>query len=110
MSMYPHPRRVVTGHDQARNAIFVADSLIPSLPVPINCNFAVLYETHKFPATNDEWKDPTLEKTDNLANQSGIVLRCVDFKPNTKTVNAPEPSRPWPRLTSLYRPSIAHNP
>lgn len=87
MSLFPDPRRVVTGHDEAGNAIVVADSKIPALPVPINCNFAVLYETHEFPASNDTWSDPVLEKTKSLANQTGIVLRCVDFKPHTKTVS-----------------------
>lgn len=86
MSFFPNPRRVVTGHDQNGNAIFVADSRIPCLPVPVNCNFAVLYETHDFPVSNDEWHDPIGQRTEDLANNDGIVLRCVDFKPNTETV------------------------
>ncbi|KAL1966268.1 hypothetical protein VTN77DRAFT_4621 [Rasamsonia byssochlamydoides] len=84
--LFPHPRRVVTGHDADRNAIFVADSQIPCVPTPANCNFAVLWETHRFPASNDGWEDPILQKTKSLANPNGIVLRVVDFKPNTKTV------------------------
>lgn len=87
MSLYPHPRRVVTGHDENGHAVFVADSRVPCLPVAINCNFAVLYETHEFPVSNDGWEDPILKKTESLANHTGIVLRCVDFKPNTKTVS-----------------------
>ncbi len=86
MSLYPHPRRVVTGHDEKGNAIFVEDSHIPSLPVPVNCNFAVLYETREFPVSNDGWTDPILNRTKDLANDKGIVLRVVDFKPHTETV------------------------
>ncbi|GJN83988.1 hypothetical protein PLIIFM63780_007539 [Purpureocillium lilacinum] len=81
----PDPRRIVTGHDEAGNAIFVADSAIPMAPTPVECDFAVLYETHQFPASNDTWEDPMLTRTKSLANEKGIVLRCVDFRPNTKT-------------------------
>lgn len=87
MSLYPHPRRVVTGHDENGHAVFVADNRVPCLPMAVDCNFAVLYETHEFPVTNDGWEDPILKKTESLANHTGIVLRCVDFKPNTKTVS-----------------------
>ncbi|KAH6959458.1 cupin domain-containing protein [Fusarium avenaceum] len=86
MSLYPHPRRVVTGHDENGHAVFVADNRVPCLPMAVDCNFAVLYETHEFPVTNDGWEDPILKKTESLANHTGIVLRCVDFKPNTKTM------------------------
>ncbi|KAH8880881.1 hypothetical protein GQ53DRAFT_703178 [Thozetella sp. PMI_491] len=87
MSLYPHPRRVVTGHDNDGNAICVADSEVPCLPVPINANFAVLYETFQFPISNDEpWQDPILQRTKDLSNPNGIVLRVVDFKPNTETM------------------------
>lgn len=84
--LFPHPRRVVTGHDEHGNSIFVADSQVPCVPTPANCNFAVLYETHEFPASNDGWVDPIVNRTKSLANPNGLVLRVVDFKPNTKTV------------------------
>ncbi|CAH0019001.1 unnamed protein product, partial [Clonostachys rhizophaga] len=67
----------VTSHDDAENAIFVADSQIPRVPVPVNCNLAVFYETYEFPTSND---------SKNLANANDIVVRCVDFKPNIKTM------------------------
>ncbi|UNI15983.1 hypothetical protein JDV02_002464 [Purpureocillium takamizusanense] len=86
MSPLPDPRRVVTGHDEAGNAIFVADSLAHMAPTSVECDFTVLYETHQFPASNDVWEDPMLTRTMNLANEKGLVLRCVDFKPNTKTL------------------------
>lgn len=84
--MFPNPRRVVTGHDDKGNAICVDDKAIPMVPTPFDCDFAVLYETHEFPATLDEWKDPILESTKSLANEDGVVLRVVDFPANTKTV------------------------
>ncbi|KIL85000.1 cupin 2 domain-containing protein [Fusarium avenaceum] len=86
MSLYPHPRRIVTGHDENGHAVFMADNRVPCLPMAVDCNFAVLYETHEFPVSNDGWEDPILKKTESLANHTGIVLRCVDFKPNTKTM------------------------
>jgi hypothetical protein len=87
MSFYPDPRRVVTGHDDNGNAIFVADSQVPCVPVPANCNSAVLYETHDFPVPSDEWNGPIVHRTRDLSNRDGIVLRAIDFKPNTKTVS-----------------------
>ena len=108
MSLYPDPRRVVTGHDKAGNSIVVADTRIPSLPVPIDCNFAVLYETHEFPALNDNWNDPTLKKTGSLANNAGIILRCVDFKPRTKTVRKLDPSLASRKTSADFRRLIWH--
>lgn len=87
MSMFPDPRRIVTGHDDKGRSIVVADSTIPCEPTPINCNFAVLYETHKFPASNNEWVDPATTRTADLSNKDGVVLRVVDFPPNTATVS-----------------------
>ncbi|KAM3482498.1 hypothetical protein MY5147_000132 [Beauveria neobassiana] len=81
-SRAPYPRRVVTGHDNANKAIFVEDSVVKAVPVADTINFAVLYETHEFPADNGEWKDPVKNRTESLANKDGVVLRVVDFKPN----------------------------
>jgi hypothetical protein len=82
----PHPRRVVTGHDNANRAIFIEDSTVKAVPVADTINFAVLYETHEFPADNGEWKDPIKNRTESLANKDGVVLRVVDFKPNCRAV------------------------
>ena len=87
-NLFPHPRRIVTGHDDEGKAIVVADSFIPCEPTKINCNFAVLYETHQFPEVNDKWIDPTKTRTTDLANKNGVVLRVVDFPPRTKTVGS----------------------
>ncbi|KAM3523589.1 hypothetical protein NHJ13051_005022 [Beauveria bassiana] len=73
----PHPRRVVTGHDIASKAIFVEDSVVKAVPVADTINFAVLYETHEFPADNGEWKDPVKNRTESLANKDGVVLRVL---------------------------------
>lgn len=86
MSLFPDPRRIVTGHSQDGKSIVVDDNTISCLPTSIKCNFAVLYETHEFPATLHEWEDPIRQRTTNLANQNGVVLRVVDFPPNTETV------------------------
>jgi hypothetical protein len=87
MSLLPDPRRIVTGHDESGRSIVVADSIVPCIPTAIKCNFAVLYETHQFPASNDEWVDPIQDKTKSLANDKGVVLRVVDFPPHTETVS-----------------------
>jgi hypothetical protein len=89
MSMFPDPRRIVTGHNESGKSIVVADSTIPCEPTPIKCNFAVLYETHEFPASLDTWEDPILTRTQSLANDKGVVLRVVDFPANTETVSLP---------------------
>ncbi|GAM44107.1 hypothetical protein TCE0_060f19464 [Talaromyces pinophilus] len=86
MKLFPDPRRIVTGHDDKGRSIVVADSTISCEPTPIKCNFAVLYETHKFPASNNEWVDPTTTRTADLSNKDGVVLRVVDFPPNTATI------------------------
>jgi hypothetical protein len=87
MSFFPDPRRIVTGHSEAGRAIVVDDNTIPCEPTAVKCNFAVLFETYQFPASNDCWDDPVKERTKNLANDSGVVLRVVDFPPNTETVS-----------------------
>lgn len=87
-SMFPHPRRIVTGHSPDGTAIVVDDGVIPCLPTSVKCNFAVLYETHQFPDTNDDWIDPAKTRTPDLSNKEGIVLRVVDIAPNTETVTS----------------------
>jgi hypothetical protein len=86
MSLLPDPRRIVTGHNESGRSIIVADGIIPCKPTAIKCNFAVLYETHQFPASNDDFVDPIQDKTQSLANDKGVVLRVVDFPPHTETV------------------------
>ena len=85
-SYFPDPRRIVTGHDQEGNAIVLKDSKIPCDPTGVKANFAVLWETSQFPATNNGNEDPIETKTQNLANDNGVVLRVVDIAPNTVTV------------------------
>ncbi|KAK4085118.1 uncharacterized protein Triagg1_108 [Trichoderma aggressivum f. europaeum] len=81
-SWFPDPRRIVTGHNSEGKAVVVADGTIPCQPTPIGANFAVLFETHEFPVSNDGWEDPTKVRTTDLANKQGIVLRVVDIPPN----------------------------
>jgi len=83
---FPNPRRIVTGHDDKGEAIVVADSEIEPAPILGLCNFAVLWETHDFPTTdNNEFDDPIKKTTESLSNQNGVVLRIVDFPAKTKT-------------------------
>ena len=86
-SPFPDPRRIVTGHDSKGKAIVVADSTIPCEPIGKDAHFAVLYETHEFPARLDEWNDPIKNRTKDLANSKGVVLRIVDIPANTETVS-----------------------
>jgi hypothetical protein len=86
MSVLPDPRRIVTGHNESGRSIVVEDGTVPCEPTPVKCNFAVLYETHQFPASNDGWDDPITARTKSLANDKGVVLRVVDFLPHTETV------------------------
>jgi hypothetical protein len=85
---FPNPRRIVTGHNDAGEAIVVADSEIEPAPILGVCNFAVLWETHNFPTTdNNEFDDPIKKTTESLSNENGVVLRVVDFPAKTKTVS-----------------------
>ncbi|KAH8697043.1 hypothetical protein BGW36DRAFT_358858 [Talaromyces proteolyticus] len=86
MSLFPDPRRIVTGHDANGNAIVLKDSNIPCVPTPLKANFAVLWETHQFPANNEGDEDPVERETSSLANDKGLVLRVVDFPPHTDTL------------------------
>ncbi|KAF2712238.1 hypothetical protein K504DRAFT_499343 [Pleomassaria siparia CBS 279.74] len=87
MSLFPDPRRIVTGHNDSGRSIVVADSTIRCEQTPLKCNFAVLYETHKFPESNDaNWEDPIQTRTQSLANDKGVVLRVVDFPAKTETI------------------------
>lgn len=87
MSLFPDPRRIVTGHDGQGNAIVLRDSRIKTEPSGFNANFAVLWETDRFPANNNGGEDPADKTTQSLANKNGVVLRVVDFPPNTPTVS-----------------------
>lgn len=88
---FPNPRRIVTGHNDKGEAIVVADSEIEQVPILGGiCSFAVLWETHNFPTTdNDKFDDPIKKTTESLSNQNGVVLRVVDFPAKTKTVSGP---------------------
>ena len=85
--MFPHPRRIVTGHDSSGNAIVIKDSQIECKPTPVKCNFAVLWETSTFPSDNNDERDPVELKTQSLVNEQGVILRVVDFPAKTETVS-----------------------
>lgn len=86
MSLFPDPRRIVTGHDEQGNAIVLKDSQVPCVPISPEANFAVLWETREHPANMNGNEDPIEQQTTNLANEKGVVLRIVDIPANTVTV------------------------
>lgn len=101
--MFPDPRRIVTGHNTEGKAVVVADSTIQCVPTPVKCNFAVLYETHQFPDSLDEWVDPAKDATLDLSNSKGVVLRVVDIAPKTETVSSKN------SLTEEKKHKVQHN-
>ncbi|KAJ2981578.1 hypothetical protein NQ176_g1935 [Zarea fungicola] len=77
--MFKDPRRIVTGHNPEGKSIVVADGPVRCETIKDGAGFAVLYETHEFPVSNEGWEDPILHRTKNLANSQGVVLRVVDI-------------------------------
>lgn len=87
MSMFEDPRRIVTGHNQEGKSIVVADGPVRCETIKDGAGFAVLYETHEFPVSNEGWEDPILHRTKNLANSQGVVLRVVDIPAGAVSVS-----------------------
>lgn len=88
MAYFPPPRRIVTGHDENGKAVYLKDHTIDPEPSNMDASFAVLWETHEFPANNNGFHDPIEEKTTSLSNKDGVVLRVVDIPANTVTVGS----------------------
>jgi hypothetical protein len=86
MSMFPDPRRIVTGHNEKGEAVVLKDSRVSCLPTPYSASFAVLWETTEFPASNQGDYDPITVRTTDLSNKNGIILRVVDIPPHTAKV------------------------
>ncbi|EXJ75710.1 uncharacterized protein A1O5_00217 [Cladophialophora psammophila CBS 110553] len=86
MASLPHPRRIVTGHDEEGKAIFLADSRIPLEATKLGASLGVLWETKQFPADNSGTEDPVMARTTDLANKNGVILRVVDVEPGTTQV------------------------
>ncbi|KAL1622009.1 hypothetical protein SLS56_008953 [Neofusicoccum ribis] len=85
MALFPPPRRIVTGHNKDGKAIYLKDSTIDPEPSGMDASFAVLWETHEFPANNNGDHDPITQRTQSLSNKDGVVLRVVDIPANTVT-------------------------
>ncbi|KAF3395037.1 hypothetical protein DPV78_008858 [Talaromyces pinophilus] len=72
--LFSNPSRVVTGHDDQGNSIYIDDKQIPMFRTPFNCDFAVLYQTTKFPADlNGEWKDPLVRIPGSSSSDSAVA-------------------------------------
>ncbi|KAH0836046.1 hypothetical protein FOPE_04474 [Fonsecaea pedrosoi] len=91
----PHPRRIVTGHDDQGKAIFLADSRIPLEVTKLGASLGVLWETKKVPADNSGKDDPATSRTTDLANKSGVVLRVVDIEPGQDALPQDRVARLW---------------
>lgn len=87
MPMFKDPRRIVTGHNPEGKSIVVADGPVRCETIKDGAGFAVLYETHEFPVSNEGWEDPILHRTKNLANSQGVVLRVVDIPAGAVSVS-----------------------
>lgn len=85
MAYFPPPRRIVTGHDDNGKAVYLKDHTIDPEQSNMDASFAVLWETHEFPANNNGFHDPITEPTKSLSNKDGVVLRVVDIPPDTVT-------------------------
>lgn len=95
--LFPHPRRIVTGHRPDGTATVLSDTVIPCDRKPTGSNYAVLWETASVPADcsgdgpNGEFFDPIVGGTKSLANDEGVILRVVDFPPGQKGVSITSP-------------------
>lgn len=109
MSLFPDPRRIVTGHDEQGNAIVLKDSQVPCVPISPDANFAVLWETREHPANMNGNDDPIDQQTTNLANDKGVVLRIVDIPANTVTVcpRSPLPGRLTHRVGQMFHRTVS---
>ncbi|OAL28158.1 hypothetical protein AYO20_09577 [Fonsecaea nubica] len=96
----PHPRRIVTGHDEEGKAIFLADSRIPLEVTNLGASLGVLWETKQVPTDNSGRDDPATTRTTDLANKSGVVLRVVDIEPGTTQIG--QDALPQDRVARLW--------
>lgn len=87
MALFEDPRRIVTGHNSEGKSIVVADGPVRCETIKDGAGFAVLYETYEFPVSNDRWDDPIKNRTKNLANSQGVVLRVVDIPAGAVSVS-----------------------
>ena len=84
---FPHPRRIVTGHDAEGNAVVLKDSQITCFPVGPSANFAELWKTStELPVSNEGDEDPIKDDSAVLSTDDGVLLRVVDVPANTVTL------------------------
>lgn len=95
--LFPHPRRIVTGHRPDGTATVLSDNSIPCERKQTGSNYAVLWEASAVPTNcsgdgpNGEFFDPIIRGTKSLANDKGVILRVVDFPPGQKGVSILSP-------------------
>ena len=77
----PPIRRVVTGHDQAGQAIVRSDEFFETVPIPGgDAAFALIWTTETVPADNNDEADGRLRDA-GLTLHQGSVIRIVDMLP-----------------------------
>jgi hypothetical protein len=85
----PHPRRIVTGHNDLGKAVFYSDNSVPLEKTPLGASLGVLWETNQFPVDNSGSEfDPSTTRTRDLSNKDGVILRVVDIEPGVTEVRA----------------------
>ena len=85
----PYPRRIVSGHNDNGQAIFLSDKRIPLEATKLGASLGVLWETKDVPVDNTGAEDPAELRTTDLANKDGVILRVVDIEPGTTEVRVP---------------------
>ncbi len=76
-------RRVVTGHNDDGQAVFVADNEFPLITIPSgDADFALIWTTAAVPADNNDAVDGR-NRDAALTIKAGSVIRVVDLLPNS---------------------------
>ncbi|MGP3534117.1 cupin domain-containing protein [Microbacterium sp. RD1] len=80
--MTRHQRRIVTGHDEAGKAVFLADGPTPNVwQAPDGGPVFELWSHEGAPDIDGAFADPVLGPTSFSPPRGGSILRIVDFAP-----------------------------
>ena len=94
--MKGYVRRIVTGHDEAGNAVVVSDGPAPFVHIaPWNAERTStdVWRTHAIPApVVARAEEPTAGPRRQLPTQNGTVLRINTYPPETEAIRSLDPS------------------
>ncbi|WP_223433287.1 cupin domain-containing protein [Pseudomonas sp. GL-B-26] len=83
-------RRIVTGHDEQGNSVFVSDDFAPRAQsfasIPGHA-MAQLWTTPAQPTRLENERDPTLDRASLIPPQGGTSIAMFDFPPDTVMQN-----------------------